>query len=164
MKTVTLSVWNRMSPGRRPRNGMFGARTRTTPTTASTTPPMMSRRPIPSTPCMSPRSRGRAIPEADHVRLGPPGRRDLEAEAGQVLACGIGRDAALGCAVEEAEAQQERLVHVLDCLDLLGQDGGKRLDADRPRGELLDDRGEKLPIRRIEALVVDLHCAHRVRR
>ena len=71
------------------------------------------------------------------------------------------RDPALGRPIEEAEPQQERLVDVLDRLDLLRQDGGERLDTDRPRGELLDDRREQLPVRRVEALVVDLHLAHR---
>ena len=33
----------------------------------------------------------------------------------------------------------------------------ERRDADRPRGELLDDRGEQLAVGRVEALVVDLH-------
>ena len=35
-------------------------------------------------------------------------------------------------------------------------------DADRPRGELLDDRGEQLAVRRVEALVVDLHRLERL--
>ena len=73
----------------------------------------------------------------------------------------VGGDPALRRPVDEAEAQQERLVDVLDRLDLLGQDGGQRRHADRSRGELLDDRGQELAIGRIEALVVDLHRAHR---
>src|SRR5439155_22911341 len=38
----------------------------------------------------------------------------------------------------------------------------ERLHADRAGSELLDDRGEELPIRRVEALVVDLHHPHRL--
>ena len=73
----------------------------------------------------------------------------------------VGRDPALGRAVDEAEPEQERLVHVLDRLDLLGQDGRQRGDPDRAGGELLDDRREELAIGRVEALVVDLHGPHR---
>ena len=79
-----------------------------------------------------------------------------------MLAGGLGGDPALGRAVEEREPEEERLVDVLDRLDLLGQDRGQRLDADRPRGELLDDRGEELAVGRVEALLVDLHPAHRL--
>ena len=76
----------------------------------------------------------------------------------------IGRDASLRGAVDEPEPQQEWLVDVLDRVDLLRQDGRQRRDADRPAGELLDDRGEQLAVGRVEALVVDLHPAHRVAR
>ena len=44
----------------------------------------------------------------------------------------VGRDPALRRPVDEPEPEQERLVDVLDRLDLLGQDGGQRRDADRP--------------------------------
>ncbi len=74
---------------------------------------------------------------------------------------GVGRDAALRRTVEEREAEQEWLVDVLDRLDLLGQDGRQRGNADRSRRELLDDRGQELPVGRVEALVVDLEGAHR---
>ena len=36
----------------------------------------------------------------------------------------VGRDPALRRPVDEPEAEQERLVDVLDRLDLLGEDGG----------------------------------------
>src|SRR4029077_20006674 len=51
---------------------------------------------------------------------------------------------------------------VLDRLDLFGEHGRQRLDADRAGGELLDDRGEELAIGRVEPLFVDLHPAHRL--
>ena len=73
----------------------------------------------------------------------------------------VGGDPALRRAVDEPEPEQERLVDVLDRLDLLGQHGGQRGDPDRSRGELLDDRGEQLAVGRVEALVVDLHRPHR---
>ena len=73
----------------------------------------------------------------------------------------VGGDPALRRPVDEPEAQQERLVDVLDRLGLLGQDRGQRGHADRPGRELLDDRGEQLAVGRVEALVVDLHRAHR---
>ena len=73
----------------------------------------------------------------------------------------VGRDPALRRSIDEPETQQERLVDVLDGLDLLGQHRGQRGDADRPRGELLDDRRQELPVGRIEPLVVDLHGSHR---
>ena len=69
----------------------------------------------------------------------------------------VGCDAALRRPIDEPEAEQERLVDVLDRLDLLGQHRGERLDADRPRCELLDDRREQLAIGRVETLVVDVH-------
>ena len=72
----------------------------------------------------------------------------------------VGRDAALRRPVDEPEPQQERLVDVLDRVDLLGQDGGQRGDPDRSRGELLDDRGQQLAVGRVEPFVVDLHQAH----
>ena len=76
----------------------------------------------------------------------------------------IGRDAALWRPIDEPEAEQERLVDVLDRVGLLGQHGSQRRDPDRTRCELLDDRGEQLPIGRVEPFVVDLHLAHRVTR
>ena len=72
----------------------------------------------------------------------------------------FGGDPALGRSIDEAESQEERFVDVLDRLDLLGQDGCQGSDTDRTRPELLDDRGQELSIRGVEALVVDLHRAH----
>src|SRR3990172_3816933 len=100
-------------------------------------------------------------PEARHVGLAAARRRDLEAKAGQVLAGKIRRDPALRRPVDEAEPEQERLVDVLDRLDLLAQDGTERSDPHRPRAELLDDRGQELPIGGIEAFVIDLEEAER---
>ena len=75
----------------------------------------------------SPATAGSAIagsgivrPEARHVGLAAARRRDLVAEAGQVGAGEVGRDPALRRPVEEPEPEQERLVDVLDRLDLLG--------------------------------------------
>ena len=76
----------------------------------------------------------------------------------------VGGDPALRRPVDEPEPEKERLVHVLDRLGLLGQDGRERRDPDRSGRELLDDRGQQLAIGRIEALVVDLHRPHRRRR
>src|SRR5439155_23956529 len=110
------------------------------------------------------RTRAWVLPEAERVGFGPARWWDLEAEPGQVLAGCFGRAPALRRSIEEAEPQQERLVDVLDRLDLLGEDGTQGSDADWPRLELLDDRGEQLPIGRVEALVVDLHRPHRLAR
>ncbi len=74
---------------------------------------------------------------------------------------GLGGDPALRCPIEEPEAEEERLVDVLDRLDLFGEDGRQGLDPDRPARELLDDRGEELAVRGVQPLVVDLHLAHR---
>ena len=70
-------------------------------------------------------SDGREVPQAGLPGLGAARRRDLVAEPGQVRPREVGGDAALRRPVDEAEAQQERLVDVLDGLDLLGQDGGE---------------------------------------
>src|SRR2546425_4334069 len=102
------------------------------------------------------------LPQARHVRIGPAWRRDLVAECREMLPGGLGGDATLRRPVEEREAEEERLVHVLDRLHLLREHGRERLHADRAGSELLDDRGEELPIRRVEALVVDLHHPHRL--
>src|SRR5262245_45477007 len=89
----------------------------------------------------------RSVPQPGHPGLTATRRRDLVAELRQVGASEIRRDPTLRRAIDEPEAEQERLVHVLDGLDLLGQDRGECRDPDRTRGELLDDRGEELPVR-----------------
>src|SRR5207247_11121809 len=85
------------------------------------------------------RTRDWVLPKAERIGFGPARWWDLEAEPGQVLAGCFGRDPALRRSIEEAEPQQERLVDVLDRLDLLGEDGTQGRDADWPRTELLDD-------------------------
>ena len=81
-----------------------------------------------------------------------------------MAAAEVRRDPALGRPIDEPEAQHERLVDVLDRVDFLGQHGGQGRDADRSRGELLDDRREQLAVRRVETLVIDLHAPHGVAR
>ncbi len=103
----------------------------------------------------------RRVPQARHVGVAAARRRDLVAEPREVGPGRLRRDPALRRPIEEPEPEQERLVDVLDRLDLLRQHGGERLDADRSRRELLDDRREELAVGRVEALVVDLHLAHR---
>ena len=77
-----------------------------------------------------PRSaRRQVVPQGRHVRFRATWRRDLVAEGREMGAGSLGRDPALRGPVEEAEAQQERLVDVLDRLDLLGQDRGQGRDA-----------------------------------
>ena len=71
-------------------------------------------------------------------------------------------DAPLGRAVQEAQAQQERLVDVLDGLRLLRQHGCQGLDADRAAAELLDDGRQELAVRGIQALVVYLESGQRL--
>ena len=117
-----------------------------------------------ATAVTSPRCRALLVPERHDVRLRSPGRRDLVAERRKVVSRGLRRDPTLRRPVQEAEPQEVRLVHVLDRLDLLGQHGRERRDAHRPGGELLDDRGEQLAVRRVEARVVDLEEAHRLDR
>ena len=88
--------------------------------------------------------------------ISKPRRREMRAGR-------LGGDAALRRAVEEAEPQQERLVDVLDGLRLLGQDGAPSAwTPDRAGLELLDDRGQELAIRGVEAQVVDVEDRHRL--
>src|SRR5688500_10356808 len=49
-------------------------------------------------------------------------------------------DAAAGCALDEAELQEERLDHVRECVRFLGNRGGERVQADRSIREFLDQR------------------------
>ena len=83
-------------------------------------------------PRLAPRCPGPARPASARR-----GWRDLDAQAAQVLAPGLRDHAALGCPIEEPEAEQERLDHVLDRLDLLGQHGRERVHAHRARRRTL---------------------------
>ena len=56
----------------------------------------------------------------------------------------------------EIEPEQERLVDVLDGLRLFGENCGEGLNPNRPAAELLDDRGQELSVRTVQACVVDL--------
>ena len=70
-----------------------------------------------------------------------------------MLARAFRRDAALRGAIEEAELQEVRLVHVLDGLDLLADDRRNGSSANGAGGEFLDDGSEQSAIRRVEPLV-----------
>ena len=77
----------------------------------------------------------RNVPAPQHARhpgLGTSRGRDLVPETGQVGAGQVGRNPPGWGPVDEAQAEQERLVDVLDRLRLLGQDRSQRGDPDRP--------------------------------
>ena len=93
--------------------------------------------------------------------FGASRRRDLVAQAAQVVARPLGGYAALRRAVEEAELEQVRLVDVLDRLDLFADHRGDGRAADRAGRELLDDGREEAAVGGVEALVVDVHRVHR---
>ena len=66
-------------------------------------------------------------------------------------------------ALEEAQLKQERLVDILDRIDLLGQRGRQRREADRPAVEQLDDRPQQPAVVLIQPQLVDLQLRQRQR-
>src|SRR5687767_1139322 len=107
---------------------------------------------------------GYAVPQTGIGAIGLARRGHLVAEAAQVLARPFRSHAALRRAIKEAELQQIRLVDVLDRLHLFADDRGNGRATDGTGRELLDDGGEQAAVRRVEALVVDIHRVHRGRR
>ena len=65
-------------------------------------------------------------------------------------------DAPAGRALQEADLQQIRFVHVLDRVDLFAEHGGDCVYPDRAAIKSLDDRAQQLSIDVIKALLVDI--------
>ena len=114
-----------------------------------------------STAVTSPRCRTRLVPQRDDLGLGAARRRDLVAEAREVVARRLGRDPALRRPIQEPEAQEVRLV--ARPRSSRSPRTARRRGPPTPTGperELLDDRGQELPVGGVEARVVDLEEAH----
>ena len=79
-----------------------------------------------------------------------------------MLAAEVGDDAAARRALDEAELQQVRLVHVLDRVRLLAERDRQRRETDRAAAELQQDRGEQLTVDPLEPDPVDLEQLERL--
>src|SRR5574341_168494 len=196
-----------MSPGSRPRKGIFPASRSSPPSRASTTPKTISilasesipgtmalAHPIesaygavpppPPSPCgvwaATPQGRVWAgVKSAQSVRLkqtrapsadkrSPSGslraarpQLSLQARGRGELEVGVsqsrGRPPPRG-PCQEAELDQERLVHILDGVLFLADGNGQGLDPHRPAGELLDDGLENPAVHLVETPIVHVQA------
>src|SRR6185369_3146362 len=65
------------------------------------------------------------------------------------------RDATARGFLQEAAADQVRLVDFFDSVGVFAERGGERVDADRPALESFDERDEQAPVHRVEAGGID---------
>src|SRR5512143_3200949 len=122
-----------MSPGRRP-IGSRPANTSTIPAITISTPSAINARPMsPASNIVAPSGVMRHLNKAFLLRA----RRIRHA---QVLVSAAGCNAAPVRALQEAQLQQVRLVHVHDGVSLFADGRRQRLEADRSAVVLVDDR------------------------
>ena len=91
------------------------------------------------------------------------GRRGLH-PAADVLPPELGDDAAPRRALQEAELEKVRLVHVLDRVRLLAERDGERRETHGPAAELEEHRLEKIAVGSLQAELVHLEELERLAR
>src|SRR4030095_2187262 len=74
----------------------------------------------------------------------------------------FGCHAAARSTLQEADLEEIRFVHVFDCVDLLTEDSGNRVDADGTSAETFDNCAKQLPIDVVETMLVDIEELQRI--
>src|SRR5215475_14046084 len=116
----------KMSPGRRPSQGIFPPRVSSTPTSTISPPNRISA--LPSSVI--------AMLSSEQLALGPTSRSgNAEVPIGLQR-----RHPSSGSALEISFLEQVGFVHILDRALLFADGGGDGFDADRPATEFLNDR------------------------
>src|SRR2546429_9973171 len=131
----------RMSPGRRPSQGIFPPRVNNTPISSMNPPNRISA--LPSSVIVTLASQQLAL-------VSPSGPGDTEVPIRAQC-----RHPSPGGALEIAFLEQIRFVHVLDRAFFFAEGRGDSFDADRPAGEFFDDGEQNGTIHLVETCLIN---------